>query len=329
MLSLAQTIAGAPITRTTVAHRGRDISTYIIVARQSNTDPTIAMADPVSAHLPQEPQRIRGMQCSDCKNVSRTYYYALNERPVCTKCKQQYGERIARATAPGAWGRTVIHGVNAASIGALITALGITIFGFTRILCAVGVGYFVGSAIKKANGGWPGRKYQILAVALTYFALGFGAIIPTVWSLRSARRDYRQAVADSVAAARAKAAADSASASDSTRPSASSVDQLAAIADSMEAARSRRPVHKSAAEQGADKLARGSLFGVVTSLLVMILTLPILANLQYGIYAAGLGLMAFAFGMKKAWDLTEGGMVLELKGPYKVGEGPIAPSFQA
>jgi len=59
----------------------------------------------------------------------------------------------------------------------------------------------------------------------------------------------------------------------------------------------------------------------------MILTLPILANLQYGIYAAGLGLVAFAFGMKKAWDLTEGGMVLELSGPYKVGDGPIAPSF--
>src|SRR5690348_7577157 len=158
------------------------------------------MADPVSAA---EQPRTSGMQCSDCRNVSRTYYYALNERPVCAKCKQQYGERIARATAPGAWGRTVIQGVNAAGVGALITALGISIFGFTRILCAVGVGYFIGTAIKKANGGWPGRKYQILAVALTYFALGFGAIIPTLLSLRSARRDYHQAVADSVSAARA------------------------------------------------------------------------------------------------------------------------------
>jgi hypothetical protein len=285
------------------------------------------MADPVSAHVPQQPQNIRGIQCSDCKNVSRSYYYALNERPVCTRCKQQYADRIARATAPGAWGRTVIQGVNAAGLGALVTAIGITIVGFTRILMAVGVGYFIGSAIKKANGGWPGRKYQILAVGLTYFALGFGAIMPTLWSLRSARRDYRQAVADSVAAARAKAAADSVAANDSTKASGSSVDQLAAIADSMEAARSRRPIHKSTAEQGADKLARGSLFGVFTSLLVMILTLPILANLQYGIYAAGLGLVAFAFGMKKAWDLTEGGMVLELSGPYKVGDGPISPSF--
>src|ERR1051325_11868110 len=98
--------------------RERDISTRIIVVRQSNTHATIAMADPISAA---EQPRTSGMQCSDCRNVSRTYYYALNERPVCAKCKQQYGERIARATAPGAWGRTVIQGVNAAGIGALIT----------------------------------------------------------------------------------------------------------------------------------------------------------------------------------------------------------------
>ena len=57
------------------------------------------------------------------------------------------------------------------------------------------------------------------------------------------------------------------------------------------------------------------------------LTLPILANMQYGMYAAGLGLLAFAFGMKKAWDLAANGIELELSGPYKVGEGPIAPSF--
>jgi len=282
-------------------------------------------ASPLPA--PEQPQPVRGMQCSDCRNVSRTSYYALNERPVCVRCKQQYAERIARAKAPGAWGRTVIQGFNAAAVGALVTALGITIFGFTRILCAVGVGYLVGSAIKKANGGWPGRKYQILAVGLTYFALGFGAIIPTLVVLRSARRDYQHAVADSIAAARARAAADSEAANDPNRPSASAIDQLGAMADSMEAARFKKPVRKSAAGVSADKLARVSLFGVITGILTLMLTLPILANLQYGIYAAGLGLLAFAFGMKKAWDLTEGGVELELSGPYKVGDGPIAASF--
>jgi hypothetical protein len=79
--------------------------------------------------------------------------------------------------------------------------------------------------------------------------------------------------------------------------------------------------------QNATKLASVSPFAVIQTLLVMIITLPILANLQYGIYAAALGLFAFGFAMKKAWDLTEGGIELELTGPFKVGEGPIRPSF--
>src|SRR5690349_19708029 len=130
---------------------------------------------------PEEPKRVHAIQCSDCRNVSRISYYALNERPICARCKLQYAERIARAKGHGAWNRAVFQGFNAASIGALVTALSITLFGLTRMICAVGVGYLVGTAIKKANGGWPGRKYQILAVGLTYYALGFGAIIPTLF----------------------------------------------------------------------------------------------------------------------------------------------------
>jgi hypothetical protein len=295
----------------------------VLVPLISETRQSMA-ASPIPS--PEEPERVRGIQCSDCRNVSRVSYYALNDRPICARCKQQYADRIARAKAPGAWARTVFQGVNAASVGAVITAIGISIFGFTRILCAIGVGYLVGTAIKKSNGGWPGRKYQYLAVGLTYFALGFGAVIPTLLSLRGARQAHQRVVADSIAAARARAAADSASA-DSNTTAARPVDQLATLADSMEAARARPRIRVSPSAQGAEKLASESLFGVISGLLLMILTLPILANLQYGIYAAGIGIVAFAFGMKKAWDLTEGGVELELSGPFKVGQGPIAPSF--
>lgn len=274
-----------------------------------------------------EPQRTRGISCSDCKNVSRTSYYVLNDRPLCARCKPKYSERIDRATGPGAMSRTVVQGTLAAVGGAVLTAIGISVFGMMRVLCSVGVGFLIGSAIKKANGGWPGRKYQVLAVALTYFALGFGAILPTLWSLRTARRDYQHAVADSVASARARAAADSAAAADSTRPEAGPTDDLAATADSMEAERFKKPVHKSASRESADKLAGASIFGVLRGIIVMMIMLPILANLQYGIYAAGLGILAMGFGMKKAWDLTEGGIELQLSGPFKVGEGPIPASF--
>ena len=275
-----------------------------------------------------QPQRSRGMQCSDCKEVSRTTYFALNERPVCAKCRQGYAERIDRATAPGAMTSVVMQGVLAALGGAVVTAIGISIFGATRILISVGVGFLVGSAIKKANGGWPGRKYQYLAIALTYASLGFGSVLPSLMSLRAARREIRVATADSLAAARARAAADSAKEADEENATAGDgTEDLAAIADSMEAERGRRHDHKSQEMRNAAKLASTSPFAIITTLLVMIITLPVLANLQYGIYAGALGLFAFGFAMKKAWDLTEGGIELELRGPFKVGEGPIRPSF--
>jgi len=66
---------------------------------------------------------------------------------------------------------------------------------------------------------------------------------------------------------------------------------------------------------------------VLGGALLLMLVLPILGLLQYGIYAAGVGVLAFGFGMKKAWDLTEGGIELALSGPFRVGEGPIPPTF--
>jgi len=271
------------------------------------------------------PQRSHGMQCSDCKTVLRTHYYALNERPVCGKCREPYAERIELGAGPGAMTRTLLYGVGAALIGAVLTGLGLRIFGLLRMLCAVGVGYFVGSAIKKANGGWPGRRFQVLAVVLTYVALGLGSVAPTLMSLGSARQELRRAAADSAAAAQARAAADRDDDDDAT--SAAPAADLGKLADSLEAARSRPHVRPTPEVENAKKLAGGGMVHVLGGALLLMLVLPILGLLQYGIYAAGVGVLAFGFGMKKAWDLTEGGIELALSGPFRVGEGPIPPTF--
>lgn len=275
---------------------------------------------------PEEPQKTRGVQCSECGTVSRVSYYALNERPICARCKPQYAERIDRAKGPGAWSRTVALAVLAALGGAILTAIGISLIGPVRIICGVGVGYLVGTTIKNANGGWPGRKYQILAIVLTYFGLGLGMMTPTLLSIRGAKRELQRATADSIAAAQAKAEEDSAAAENPNVEKAPLAD-LAGMADSMEAARSKPRVRKTADFQNAEKLAGAHFFSMIGGILVLMLTLPILANLQYGLYATGFALLAFGYGMKKAWDLTEGGVELEISGPFKVGEGPIAPSF--
>lgn len=64
------------------------------------------------------------------------------------------------------------------------------------------------------------------------------------------------------------------------------------------------------------------------AILVAILTLPLLAMLAFGLYAGGFGLFTLAFSMYKAWQLTDGhGLDLQLKGPFRVGTGPIQPTL--
>ena len=274
----------------------------------------------------EEPKRGRGIQCSDCRTVMLTYYYALDERPLCARCQQPYAARIERGEGGGVMGRTLVYGVGAALAGAVLTALSLQIFGLLRMACSIGVGYLVGTAIKKANGGWPGRQFQLLAVVCTYLALGLGSVAPTVMSLGQARRELRQAAADSAAAARARAAADTLD-DDEDPPAASPVADVANLADSLEAARSRPRPHRTPELENATKIAAVGVFGMLVRLMVLMITLPLLGLLQYGIYPAGVGVLAFMFGMKKAWDLTEGGVALTLSGPHRVGEGPIAPMF--
>src|SRR5215510_5635004 len=92
------------------------------------------------------------LPCSDCKEVMRGVYFALDGRPVCAKCRVPYQEKVAFGTGPAAMRRAVLYGAGAAAIGAI--ALGVVVlgFGFGRIPMAIGIAYLVAKAIGKATG---------------------------------------------------------------------------------------------------------------------------------------------------------------------------------
>ncbi len=73
----------------------------------------------------------------------------------------------------------------------------------------------------------------------------------------------------------------------------------------------------------AQQLAEGNVVSRVANTLLLLFLLPILGLLAYGVYAAGIGIMALGFGIYKAWDITGQGVAHELSGPYRVGTGPI------
>ena len=274
---------------------------------------------------------VRAMWCSDCRAPLRTQYYAMNTRPVCPKCKTGYEARIERGTGSAAFVRAVVWG-GAVALGsaAVLAGLLLTIGAVGRILLAIGMGWAVGTAISKANGGYPGRHYQVLAAMLTYLAIGLGSIAPVVREVAKARAQW---VADSTRGARD----DSARAALAARQAAESgivpesepvaVDSRVDWTDSIAAA-TQSPVRRPSPGPNATKLGQGNLAAGIGAGVVLLFTLPLLTIFGFGgIYGAVITLTSLGYGMYKAWDLTSGGPALEVTGPHKVGSGPIAPVY--
>jgi hypothetical protein len=116
------------------------------------------------------------MVCAMCKQNITDAYYHLNGRPICASCKvkadAQIAELHARGKGTGAMGKSVIFGLGAAIAGAIVYYAVTEITGWQIGIVAIVIGYMVGWAIQKATGGVGGRRYQILAVAFTYLAVG-------------------------------------------------------------------------------------------------------------------------------------------------------------
>jgi hypothetical protein len=276
---------------------------------------------------------VRAMWCSDCRAPLRTQYYAMNTRPVCPKCKTAYEARIERGTGSAAFVRAAVWGGAAALASAAILAgILLTIGPVGRILIAIGIGWGVGTAISKANGGYPGRHYQILAALLTYFAIGLGSMAPVV---RDVGRERARWVADSTrgvrddsarAALAARQAAESGTVPE-TDAAHADVGSRPNWADSIDAA-TQSPARHAASNPNATKLGQGSLVARIVVAIVLLFTLPLLTIFGFGgFYGAAMTLVAMGYGMYKAWDLTSGGPALEITGPHKLGSGPIAPAF--
>lgn len=235
------------------------------------------------------------MYCSECRAALRTQYFALNERPICAKCRPQYAKMIQRGTGPAAMQRAVMHGLLTALVGAAALAAGVIIFPFLRLPIVVGIGWFVGKRIMASVDGYGGRRYQYLAVALTYVAISLGSIVPAI---KRANDDAKRRAAIEAAQIRTLAT------------------QKQAINEELEAL-GIEPIRAPKQEEPG-----------VGSFVAAFFTLPILAMFEFGLYVAGVGLLALGFALYKAWDLTDGqGLDLELKGPFRVGTGPITATF--
>jgi hypothetical protein len=117
--------------------------------------------------------------CRACGDTIRTQYFSMGGAPLCESCKTAF-ERSRTASANWAtFGRAAMFGAGATVAGA---ALYYAVLAITKLeigLVAIVIGYMVGWAVRRGSRGWGGRRYQVLALGLTYYSVGL-AYLPLV-----------------------------------------------------------------------------------------------------------------------------------------------------
>jgi hypothetical protein len=177
-------------------------------------------------------------------------------------------------------------GLGAGIVGAAIYYAVIAIANLEIGIVAILIGYMVGYAVRKGARGRGGRRFQVLAVALTYASVALAYTPLAFKQVLDTDRDPQK-----------------------TTAATASVEDSAAIATDSQPAETTRPS------------GRGALFALVF-LLALIAALPVMVVI--GSFPSGLiSALIIFIGMRQAWLMT-GVPVLQILGPYRVGTVPAA-----
>jgi hypothetical protein len=247
-----------------------------------------------------------GLTCAGCGAALTTHYFHVADQPACTKCKNAAEQANHRETLQsrraGVMLRAATFGLGAAIVGAVLYYAVIAITGWEIGLVAIVIGFMVGYAVRRGARGMGGRRYQMLAVGLTYFAVGL-AYAPLAF------KGFMETEAGKTALAEAKAS----QGSNSTA--------LREGADSAAAAQSQNaPGQGEAQSEGS---AAGHLALALGATFLFIFVLPVIyvvGSMPSGLISA----LIIVFGMQQAWRMTAK-VAVPISGPYKVGRTPHAP----
>lgn len=252
------------------------------------------------------------MSCAQCGTAIGAYYYEAGGAVYCARCKRVAEEAAGAGTRGGVnFGRAVAFGLGAALVSAIGWALFIHLTGFNVGIIAIGVAAFIATAVLKGSGGHRGRRYQLMAVALTYLAVS-AARIPFVVA------GFAEVEADRGASPAMQA--------DST----ADASEAAADVEEVEPEGSdSAPVSASGGGERApeDRPSTSSAVPLLVGAVVVLLLAPVLqlgaTSLSFSIF----GTLINGFALLQAWRMTGGegtapGGHLTFTGPYKVAERP-------
>ena len=231
--------------------------------------------------------------CANCGSAITTEYFHVAGQPVCANCR---GALEAMTATPRGWRpflKAGAFGVGAAIAGAVIYYAVIAITGWEIGIVAILIGYMVGYMVRKGAGMKGGRRFQILALVLTYWAVGL-AYSPIVFKTL-AGKDAKKATV---------------TASDSIRKSPTDSGRASSSTDSLTKTSASTARGKKAPLTGREwLLGLGALLFLTFALPVV----TVVGSLPSGLLSG----LIILIGLRQAWQMTRAPQ-LNISGPYKV-----------
>lgn len=130
-------------------------------------------------------KRLTVERCRFCNSPLATEYYRVRGQSACASCAAAARRGQSNATDNAAFTRAVLFGIGAAIAGLAGYAAFTIATNFYIGYIALGVGYIVARAMKIGSGGLGGRRYQIVAVILTYLAIALAEVPIGLWHFHS------------------------------------------------------------------------------------------------------------------------------------------------
>jgi hypothetical protein len=239
---------------------------------------------------------VKGPTCVACKRSIAHEYFAVSDKIVCPMCRDRLAAELAGGGSKvGRLSKATIFGIAAGFAGALVWYLVRLLTKMQIGLVAVAVGFMVGAAVRAGSGGRGGRGYQVLALILTWFAIGAN-YMPDI--IKVFVDDYRTKHSTAVTSA--------------VSPEGASTDKTESKAPTptVDAAPAAAPAAPKRVGVGAALLAIILLIIVAVALSFIA---PILGNLT-----SPIGWIIVGFALWEAWKINAGRRVV-ITGPFTVG----------
>jgi len=227
-----------------------------------------------------EPVAAGGSKCQVCGKAIIQDYFRARGQVVCPVCAEDL--RVSsKSPSLKSMPRAILYGCGAAVAGSLLYSIVSIVTGYQLALVSIVVGVMIGKATRHGSKGLGGRPQQILAVALTYFAITTSYLTTAIYDFARNPEASAEAPSDkSVTAAEGDGAAPAPKAPEGS-----------AKADSPE----------------------GGFAVLLVSLVALVVAAPFFA-LESG-FSGILSLLILFFGLKQAWTLTARSDI-QVTGPY-------------